>query len=37
MINAAVENPATAKEMAHNYANAIAKRLKKTKAESTMN
>ena len=37
LINAAVENPATAKEMAHNYADAIAKRLKKTKPESSMN
>lgn len=37
LINAAVENPATAKEMANNYANAIAKRLKKTKPESTTN
>ncbi len=37
LINAGVENPATMKEMAHNYADAIAKRLKKTKPESTMN
>lgn len=37
LINAAVENPDTAQEMAHNYADAIAKRLKKTKPESTTN
>jgi hypothetical protein len=30
LINAAIENPATAKGAAHNYADAIAKRLKKT-------
>jgi hypothetical protein len=34
LINAAVENPATMKELADNYGDAIAKRLKKTKAES---
>ena len=37
LINAGVENPETMKELAHNYADAIAKRLKKTKPESTIN
>lgn len=34
LINAAVENPETMKELADNYGDAIAKRLKKTKAET---